>query len=338
MSQLLTERVTDQVFHVTTAPAALNILKTGKFQLSHTQGSEWEHRLQPSGHWWFLSLARSGAADYARWQTSGSVMFQLDGSWFNQRYKSAPVDYWERSWQGTERTSEQEDRVFSRKPSMPADAVQQLHVLITDDENLGKWASAVRQLLMLARQKRLPVWVYSNLSDWRNRNRLRARTWSEILSLLRGAEPSGRTWRRSNYMHSWLELLQKTQLRQLSERARRLRYELLYYHRRPGELAGLDTDLSNARKPDAPGHDTANLVLQHMQRLHISTLQQLIEHLRRRWFLIDLSESSGRPVTQLASQLSQLMSQHQQAGSAADRALDLAVDQLRQQLSTDAQD
>ena len=80
-------------------------------------------------------------------------MFVIDGNWLNRHYKTKAIDYWERSWQhsnGT-RTSESEDRVFSKTPEIPINGVIAVHVLLKEQSE--NRSPEVRTILITAKKQ-----------------------------------------------------------------------------------------------------------------------------------------------------------------------------------------
>jgi hypothetical protein len=294
-TEFIAEGATDTLYHYTGINSALTILANGEFELSSVTGNPSEEQYAPPGYPYFLSTTRSRGGDYHRWVSSSAVMFVLNGQWFQQRYPVKPVDYWERSWlsSGGSRSRESEDRVFSRDPAIATGGVKMIHVLLKEQHE--NRSPEVRKLLILAKRLNLPAYLYNNEQAWRLQDTRKAITVGQAAPLLKGQDPSPRSYGRK-YLSKWLELINKKAIGELSKDADRVRYNMQYYSH--DGLHNLDNDLSNARKPSASDHDQAVKIISYMQTNRITTLQQLIDHLRNKWKAIGEKEQAAKKVQQ----------------------------------------
>jgi transcriptional regulator with XRE-family HTH domain len=162
--------------------------------------------------------------DYHRWVGTGAVMFVLDGQWLQQRYPVKPVDYWERSWlsSGGSRSRESEDRVFSRDPTIATGGVKMIHVLLKEQHE--NRSPEVRKLLILAKRLGIPAYLYNDEQAWRLQDTRKAITIAQAASLLKGQDPSRRSYGRK-YLSRWLELIHKKASDELSKEAGRIELE-----------------------------------------------------------------------------------------------------------------
>jgi len=259
-NEFLAESATAILYHYSSVGAASEILTTGVFQLSSTTGTRSEEQYAPAGYPYFLSTTRSRVGDYHRYTGSSAVMFVLDGTWLNRRYKTKPIDYWERSWQhsGGTRTSESEDRVFSKTPEIPIDGVTAVHVLIKEQQEYR--SPKVRTILILAKKRGIAAYLYTDEAAWRLQDTRKAVSPAAAAPLLKGPQPKGYTPSRPQtmYLEPWLELIYKNNKAELSPRAEKLRYDLVYYGSRyPDQDSNLGIDMSNARKPSSTDYPTA---------------------------------------------------------------------------------
>jgi GNAT superfamily N-acetyltransferase len=265
-SQVLTERGSSVLFHYTSTPAAKKILSSGNFELASVVGNRSEEKYAPEGYSYFLSLTRTVTGDYHRWVGTGAVLFKLDGDWFNSRYIVNPIDYWERSWlhsDGT-RTREAEDRVFSKEATIPNNAITEVHVLLKEQHEFR--SPETRQLMILSKQQKLPVYLYTDEQAWRLLDKRRATTPSAARSVLRGAPAHGGSSRKpTDYVKPWIELIEKNKREQLSDRAQRLLKNIMYYSR-DDEDNNMGVDLSNARKPNAGDRASAVELIGYLQK------------------------------------------------------------------------
>lgn len=284
----LSERVHDIVYHATSLYNAVQILKSRKFQLSSVLGAEYEQSLQPPGHPYFFSTTRSRSGSYhAKFPGSGQVVLKLDGSWFNRHYQSGPVDYWGDAarHQGH---SEQEDRVFSRKSTIPADNILEAHVYLSVRHPRAMDGPLLRKFLILCKQKQLPVWVYNQASAWITQNKARALSIQEILPLAQGEIEPQKTWPSRNYIAPWLELWYKNSTDQLSDRAKQEKYNLVRTHWIQDRVQSLSTDLSNERRPSSRGYQKALRLIDLLTRKKMS-VKDFVLSIKLKWEIIDLA-------------------------------------------------
>lgn len=257
---ILDEAATAIVYHYAGVSAAAKILTTGVFQLSSVTGNSSEEQYAPPGYLYFLSTTRSKVGDYHRYTGSSAAMFVIDGNWLNRHYKTKAIDYWERSWQhsnGT-RTSESEDRVFSKTPEIPINGVIAVHVLLKEQSE--NRSPEVRTILITAKKQGISAYLYTDEKAWRLQDTRKAVTPGEAAKLLKGQQPKGYTPSRppTMYLEPWVELIYKNKKSDLTPRAEKLRYELVYYgSRRPDSDSNLGVDMSNARKPNSTDYPTA---------------------------------------------------------------------------------
>jgi hypothetical protein len=273
-------------------------MATGKFELSSDLGSV-EQQYAPKGYRYFLSTTRTLTGGYHEYTSSGSAMFVLDGNWFNQHYKSKPVDYWASKNPETGKISsnrdplqshhkrhEAEDRVYSKTPSIPIDGVSAVHVLIKPDsenEYLGAWA---RTVLINAKKHGIKAYLYDDETAWRALDTRHSVPVSKN-PMLRGQQNTRSYVSRHNrkgYLHPWIQLITATDKSQLSKKADDIRYRLGYTYDAHNALQGLGVEMSNARKPGS-GIDRENAVkiIDYMRKNKLNDLKELIEHLKKKW-------------------------------------------------------
>jgi hypothetical protein len=313
-TEFLIEGATDILYHYTGINSALKILTNGEFELSSVTGNPSEEQYAPPGYPYFLSTTRSRQGDYHRWVGTGAVMFVLDGQWFQQRYPVKPVDYWERSWlhSGGSRSRESEDRVFSRDPTIATGGVKMIHVLLKEQHE--NRSPEVRKLLILAKQLNIPAYLYDDEQSWRLQDTRKAITVGQAASLLKGQDPSPRSYGRK-YLSKWLELIHKKASDELSKEADRLAYNMKYYAL--DDFHNLNVDMSNARKPGSSDHDQAVKIISYMRANRMTTLRQLLTHLGDKWKTIHEKEHAAKKmqVAKLQQQVDRLGDKWQANGA-----------------------
>ncbi|MSX56097.1 MAG: hypothetical protein F2772_11260 [Actinobacteria bacterium] len=284
-TEFITEGATSVLYHYCGTNAAWKILKSGNFLLSNVTGNFSEKQYAPPGYPYFLSTSRSKVGDYHNYTGSSAVMFVLDGNWLGSRYKVGPIDYWERSWQFTpNRTRETEDRVFSKTPEISTECIRAVHVLLK--ENMENRSPEVRQILIMAKTRGLPTFLYRDEKAWRIQDTRKAIQPSQSGDLLKGQEYSGKMYRPGrNLMDPWMELIYKSNKQDLSPDAEKLRHNLVYYGKNhPFDDQNLGVDMSNARKPSSGAdYDSANKLTDYMRRNKYPDTVALKTALVKKW-------------------------------------------------------
>lgn len=279
--ELLTESVSPIVYHYTGARSARNILETGVFQLSSVLGSV-EQRYAPLKHFYFLSTTRTKYGGYHDIVGSSAVMFVLDGSWFNQRYPSKPVDYWENRdpLKSHHRAHEAEDRIFSKNPTIPIDGVTAIHVFISQQAEPTTKALA-RQTLLLAKKRGIKFYFYTDEAAWRRQD---VRNTANISILTGVNDIKGYVSGRKGYLLPWIELIKAQKQDQLSKKADDIRYSLQFTYNKQNATRGLITELGNARKPNSgPDRKHAVEIINYMKQKGLLKVSDLVDDLAKKW-------------------------------------------------------
>jgi hypothetical protein len=279
--EMLDEGATSVLYHYTNIQPALKILQNGAFELTASTGNKSEEKFEVKGYPYYLSTTRSKVGDYHRYAGSSAVMFVLDGNWLGQRYPVKPVDYWERMWShSTERTRESEDRVFSKEPSIPTGAVREIHVLLKEQNE--QRSPAARKLLLLAKKQGIPAFMYTDEQAWRLQDKRKALSIKQATPVLKGVEPSSRTYQSYGSLDPWFELIYKKSVAELTPKANKLRTNILYYAR-PHEDNNLAIDLSNERKPNSSDRESAIKLIDYMRKNGFATPLDLKNALVAKW-------------------------------------------------------
>jgi len=277
----LSESLSRVAYHYTGLPAALKILTSGEFQLSSTLGSV-EQQYAPRGKPYFLSTTRTRTGGYHDYVGSTAVMFVLDGNWFNNNYTSKPVDYWGNRDPGqlSHRQHEAEDRVFSKDPSIPIGGVTAVHILVKPDADPEQKARA-RKALIAAKRQGIPSYFYTDESAWRNFD---TRNLGDT-GILKGQEASGGyVSTHPGYLMPWIELIGARDKSQLGKKANDIRYSLNYSYDKDQIAQSLNTDLSNARKPNSgPDRDHAIKLINFMRKNKLATVRELVDAVAAKW-------------------------------------------------------
>lgn len=286
--EFITESATDEVYHYTSISSAYKILKSGVFKLQ-AGIKHVEKQYQSKNTFYFLSTSRSKVGDYhVRHQGHGDVLFVLDGRILNQKYKTKPVDYWDRMWLKTGRTSETEDRVMSRDPTMPIDSVKSVHILLNprDKGERGGW---IRGAILEAKKRRIPVHVYDNKQYWYMQATQKSLSLREISDYLTGELPLTRTSyydhkkRKDKYpgLFELVSLCYAHKISDLSGPAIKLLQNILWYS--DALTGGIKNDMHNASIPSDSNYQYVGKIIKFMKSNNIADMQKMGDFLKKKW-------------------------------------------------------
>lgn len=314
------EGATDILYHYMTTADAVRTLTDNHYSLESSTGMPAEERWQPKGKHWYLATTRSKVGDYTVRQPSTSgAMFVLDGRWIGQRYKVAPMDYWEGSNRPSDynagpdaRTSESEDRVYSKTHSIPLHgSTTAVHVFIipqsklpsySDPENLGYRAAEIRRIVELSKGRGLPVYLYDDKRKWFTQRPelsvpLDADYAKELLSGKAHEKRVERNYESDYYANIkyWVEILEKNNTADLSQNGDKLVYNMRYYNDTVNTLVN---DMHNAaRNPKIPDYKYVVKINQYMHKLGLSRLKDLEAYLKKKWTDIAAREKAAKTQT-----------------------------------------
>lgn len=280
----INETLSKIVFHYAPLRAALNILKTGNFELSSSLGSV-EQQYAPKGYPYFMSTTRTRHGGYhSSRRTIGypGVLFVLDGDWFNNKYPSKPVDYWlNRNPKSGDRSHEAEDRVFSKEPKIPINGITSVHVYLPPDGAPYDKARA-RQIILNSKLRGIPVYYYTDNLAWQNLDTRKR----QPISSLRGPEPTSgyNPPYKKGYMMPWIELMYQKDKNNLSNSAKKIIYDLRIDYYKKEIIKMLLNDLSNSRKPNSGvGREHAIKIIKYMRDNKLEKVSDFVDHLYDKW-------------------------------------------------------
>ena len=292
--EFITEGLSSKLYHYTTIPHALSILKDGAFKLASVVGSSHEHTINPTKYPYFLSTTRTKHGGYHDPYDQG-VMFNLDGNYYQQHYKGMPVDYWgdKHLQHKYGRKHEAEDRIVSKSPSIPVDGVSEIHIFLSEKlEKDSKIPQYARNLMILAKQRGIKCFIYTDKSAWMNQQTAASVGIKQHPSLQGKNIPS--YYRHNKYgdpVDRWMELISKNSTVSLSPRANDTLKNILYYYQ-PGRTMNADIDFSNARKPNSSGYNSLVKVIKFMQQQGYTSVADLVSHLHNKWRSIKDNEQN----------------------------------------------
>ena len=170
-------KLSEILYHKTGETAAIKILLENQFRLSTWLGTSADAPdAKKSDFHWFLSTANHKMSEGA---SGGGVTFVLDGRRLAQKYAGSPFDYFGSTMRNAarddtfrKRLDEAEERIWSKKPTIPnADQyIKEIHAWW--NVRYGDHYEAVdyrrcRQLTMLAKLHKIPIYWYADNKDFK---------------------------------------------------------------------------------------------------------------------------------------------------------------------------
>jgi len=260
----LFESVSSIVYHFTSLPNAAEILKNNHFRLTASSGTKTERDLA-RGKEYYLSTTRSKVGDYTLHQFHKSgLVFELNGDWFNQRYKGGPVDYWGKNsgryyGQGIQgRYSEMEDRVFSNEPYIPfpknpKELIKSIHILWQMKPTETQLNEYLRTILIRAKQLSIPYYIYEGEHEFVLQDTRRAIN-IDINKLVNPEiKKFGDNWPRTekDWFKGYREVYFAKDKDSLSKEGKRVADKIMYYF--DDAVRGLEADIHNEKRKASPG-------------------------------------------------------------------------------------
>jgi hypothetical protein len=287
--QDLFESVSSIVYHFTSLPNAAEILKNNYFRLTASSGTKTERDLA-NGKEYYFSTTRSRVGDYTLHQFHKSgLVFELNGDWFNQRYKGSPVDYWGRprgEGPGLKgRYKEMEDRVFSDEPYIPfpkdpKNLIKSIHILWQMKPSETDLNQSLRTIMIRAKQLGIPHYIYNDehafvLQDTR-------RSVQVDTSKLTNPQAAkfGDNWPRTekDWFKGYREVYYAKDKDSLSKEGKRVADTIMYY--RDDAIRSLDANIHNEKRKASTG---LVKLLKIFQTLKINSSQGFVDAMSKKW-------------------------------------------------------
>ena len=307
--QTLTEGVSDEIYRYLDANELEQTLKNDKFYMTAAVGTGSESDLIKKGKFYFISFTRSRGGDYHQRPSAFSALIKVDGRKLGQRYSGKAVDYWAsatRSERGSGR-SEAEDRIYSDKPYIPkaSQYIKSIHFLIKNsgspDNVYGDLnstiAQRVRNVMLLAKKKNIPIFYYNNVPDFIKMNPKKSvkiniqqfkRSVEDIKD--KGYQPRNIDSSRSNFTE-FLELFYKNRSKDLSKAADRRLYSILYYNYTGENEIVLGNYIHNEKQMRNMRDKRIIHLLKVMKKHRLKTPKDVIEYLHDKWKKIKEEEN-----------------------------------------------
>lgn len=261
--------ISNIVYHYTSLRKAGNIIKNDQFNLTFATGSDDAH--QPKDKYYYLSTTRSRLGNYHVGSYIG-VLLKLNGRKLQDNYIGNPVDYWGPAFRKVEPSAnEMEDRIWSNKPLIkPASKyVDELHVYY--DTTHGKEPKGLRDLLIQAKRKNIPYYIYT---DRKAANLLDTRKAVKLEDLDLSVEPKKPfpSYTPRDKAASWVELYEKDKKEYLSDDTKGM---MKWGFR---NLSGFNHDLQNEKKGSPALHKLVTILKKNKWEA-----KDFYDHVREKW-------------------------------------------------------
>lgn len=196
----------------------------------------------------YLSCSRSPLNRYTEMLSNVSVMLVLDKQQIQSRYQIRPVDYW---GFGGPKNKELEDRILSPTPFIDGRVIREVHMLISKDLDNSKIKDLLLDTFVKLKQKNIPTFLYTDKKNFRILNKSRTVPLSDVIEEIKKLvqdKPWG-GWKRTNFFSQWEELWYKNRKEDLSDRARKIAWDLHSDYYRKDMETSLAADLHNESRP-----------------------------------------------------------------------------------------
>ena len=297
----LKESVSKKVYHMTTIDNAYKILKQKRFRLTTSVGTDSEFR---DKQFYYLSLARNLQNQFFNSFSNDvrpSVIFNLNGEWFNNNYKGKPVDYFDAMWQRQRKVGlkdayrETEDRVLSYEPYISFEKninslINEIHIHFNRKSTKKSSNNYILSLVSLIKKYNIPLFIYENKDDYLLQNKNKSIPISEFNNIIKNVEKSPIENNDSDFVketsfYPWIELYYKDNRHDLSKKAKEIAYEL----HRFGDMAienhvhRLKIDIHNARNTD--NKHLVNLI-KLLKKKKSKNIYEFVYKLTKKWFKV----------------------------------------------------
>lgn len=280
ISQVLTEGLSDVLYHYTDLNALGQILVSNSLRLTPDIGTEAEVSRRRRGKMYYMSFARSKTGDYhfpVSTHAGGAVLLVVDGRQLKQDgFSGAPVDYW-----GFGNKDEMEDRLYSRKPRVENanKYITEIHTYFykeaSDQVRNAKQISSMRKAYIVAKKLDIKMYVYDNAKDFGLLNKAKTVQISTLKSTEQPDKPRGERKPR-NYFKPYVELLMVNDKSKLTPDARSKLYNMDGWNQ-DDAVRTLAADIHNSRTGSYRADLDKFLAVVKQQKL--SSVKQIVNHI-----------------------------------------------------------
>jgi hypothetical protein len=283
MMQIITEGLSDILYHSTSLYNVLSILKNNKLQLTPDLGTNAEVKLRKKNRIYYMSFARSKMGDYHQpSKYAGNLaLLVFDGRQLKQDgYTGNPVDYW-----GWGNKDEMEDRLFSKKPYIEdaAKYVKEIHVYYNNESSDDVKAKSVRWLraaYIMAKKLGIKMYVYDDIEAFKLLNTSKIVSISTLQYDTNQEQLKPYSRQSKNYFAPYMELLSVSDRSKLSKDARRLLYNMDGYYKDDAKRS-LAADIHNSRT--SSGRPQLDKFLAKVASLRLSSVEEIVDYIENKF-------------------------------------------------------
>jgi len=257
------ESVSNIVWHISNSP--LEILKSDKFSLGTETGPD----STKSGKAFYLSTARSKTGTYSKSPTG--IMFKLNGSLLNQRFKGKAIDYWAGSGlkDRSKESNEMEDRIYSSSPVIPnaRKYIMGIYCWISSDYD-HSYAHYIKKVEEYAKELNIPMIFFSGYKDF-IQNKNPKSSLDDILNLSNIEKPT---------TYKWKDDYKRKNIRKIVKFLAELKDVDRNYSRYDSKMT-LSADYGNylRREHDKFAIQAKRIIAKIMRKLKINNIDKLID-------------------------------------------------------------
>lgn len=212
----ITAGISDVVYHYTSINKAYQILEENEFKLTFVSSSDDANT--PKNKYYYLATTRSKLGAYHIGSNWG-VLLKLNGRKLGNNLIGNPIDYWGREFRKVAPAkNEMEDRIWSDEPSIEnaAKYIDEVHIFFVGDlHNNDATKRQLRELLLVAKKKGIPTYLYIDENSARMLDKRKAIPLSKI-DLKTGPKEKAYNFGKRDDMAPWLELYEKDDEKYLS--------------------------------------------------------------------------------------------------------------------------
>ncbi|MFA5015789.1 MAG: hypothetical protein WC549_09680 [Actinomycetota bacterium] len=298
------------LYHWCNYDKLFDVLETNEIKLNLVLGTDSDIMLNKN-RFYYLSMTRSKLGGY-HFSKGYGVVLVLDGRALGNSYSGGPVDYWGANWRDTAWKSlqerrielesfmtydEKEDRLVSNQSAIkPANKyIKEIHVMKWESSGEGyqfDFYNQMKEIESKSNELGIRAYFYENEKDFKLLNKNKAKSFNEI-NLSKGVEEKDR-WRpsRRSMLGEYFELYEADSLDGLSERAKKLAYNIGWY--KDDKIISLKADIHNMGK-DLRYQEERDRLVSIFKKEGIRTVKEFIEILAKKAdYLYNKKEKAAR--------------------------------------------
>lgn len=287
----ISESVSNIVYHYTNIKKGVKILSNDEFVLTPTYKNDAETAINDkTGNLFFLSTTRSLQGEYHKNNSSG-IIFKLNGTKLSNNYSGKAINYYNNEWD----KNEMEDRVFSKKPRIPAIKFIS-EILVALDYNMFiksiytiDYKKEIFFLLSFSKKNNIPIKIYKSMKSLVTRNSSDLYTYHELKKLFNASptEEENTSYNKSNYdvsrnyrdkskgsdLKSFIEISLSKNYEKYSDNSKKLISKMMRYS---DTILSLKADIHNStNNPESYSRKLSDRIGQIMKLYKVSKFDDL---------------------------------------------------------------